>query len=64
VWKKKGDPVMKTSIAELNVMTESEKRYRIYERMEEMYESNGDWTNALKAKWGMAAVAQSNLGVH
>ncbi len=55
---------MKTSIAELNVMTESEKRYRIYERMEEMYESNGDWTNALKAKWGMAAVAQSNLGVH
>lgn len=44
---------MKTSIAELGAMTESEKRYRIYERMEEMYLSNMDYVHALEAKWAM-----------
>ncbi len=46
---------MTTSISELNVMTESEKRYRIYERMEEMYLINADYKNALASKWAMLA---------
>lgn len=45
---------MKTSISELQAMTESEKMYRIYERMEEMYSANNDWPHVLEAKWGMA----------
>lgn len=45
---------MGTGIQELNQMTESEKMYRIYERMEEMYASNDDWKHVLEAKWGMA----------
>lgn len=51
---------MKTSIAELNQMTESQKMYRMYERMEEMYASNSDWSHVLEAKWGMAKWAGEN----
>lgn len=46
---------MKTSIQELQTMTESEKRYRIFERMEEMYLGNMDYQNALASKWAMLA---------
>lgn len=46
---------MKTSISEVYAMTESEKRYRIYERMEEMYLSNADYSPALACKWAMLA---------
>lgn len=49
---------MKTSIAEIQVLTETEKRYRIYERMEEMYLGNSDYRNAFQAKWAML----SNFG--
>lgn len=44
---------MTTSIAEIQALTETERRYRIYERMEEMYLSNCDYRNALDAKWAM-----------
>jgi hypothetical protein len=44
---------MNTSIIELQTMTETERRYRVYERMEEMYESNSDWKNVLACKWSM-----------
>lgn len=44
---------MTTSIKEVHVMTESEKRYRIYERMEEMYELNSDWDKVMACKWNM-----------
>jgi hypothetical protein len=46
---------MRTSINELETMSEAEKRYRIYERMEEMYLSNMDYKQALACKWSMAA---------
>lgn len=46
---------MNTSINEVNNMTDSEKRYRIYERMEEMYLSNMDYKQALASKWAMLA---------
>lgn len=60
-----GGLLMTTSINEVNVMTESEKRYRIYERCWEMH-SNGQWINGvwvpiqnfdfvLQDKWGMLA---------
>ena len=44
---------MNTSIKELETMTAAEKRYRIYERMEEMYLSNMDYTQAMACKWSM-----------
>lgn len=52
---------MKTSIIELQTMTETDKRYRIYERMEEMYLSNADWKNAIACKWSMARLAQGGI---
>ena len=44
---------MNTSINELETMTESEKRYRCWERIEEMHLSYGDFKAALNDKWGM-----------
>lgn len=45
---------MKTSIAELQTLTEAEKLYRINERVEEMHLSNGDFKAALADKWRLA----------
>lgn len=44
---------MKTSIGELNQMTETEKIYRINERLEEFHASNYDWQRVLEDKWRM-----------
>lgn len=49
---------MKTSINELSLMTETEKMFRIRERMEEMYASNSDWNNVMASKWALAMWAQ------
>lgn len=44
---------MTTSIIELQAMTDSEKLYRMNERLEEMYAMNADWKNVLARKWSM-----------
>lgn len=44
---------MRQSISELHNMTESEKRYRINERIEEFHASNGEWDKVLQDKWRM-----------
>lgn len=41
-----------------DMMPESEKMYRMYERLESVYALNYDWTNALAMKWGLAAWGQ------
>ena len=51
---------MKTSIAELHNMTETEKLYRINERLEEFHASNYDWANVLKDKWHMLRLTGGN----
>lgn len=48
-----GGNEMTTPISELSLMSETEKLYRMYERLEEMYLANGDWKKALEMKWGM-----------
>jgi hypothetical protein len=49
---------MKTPISELNLMTETEKLYRINERLEEFHASNYDWQRVMQDKWSLAAWAQ------
>lgn len=44
---------MKTSISELNNMTEMEKIYRVNERLEEFHASNNDWQRVMEDKWRM-----------
>lgn len=49
---------MTTSISELQNMTETESRYRRWERIEEMnilrpIDTAHQWENVLMAKWGM-----------
>lgn len=42
---------MNTSIAELHTMTETEKVYRINERLEDFHASNCDWQRVMEDKW-------------
>lgn len=42
---------MTTSIKELELLTETEKRYRINERLEDFHASNYDWQRVLEDKW-------------
>lgn len=51
---------MTTSIKELELMTETEKLYRINERLEDFHISNGDFKAALKDKWGMLRWCHGN----
>lgn len=59
---------MKTSINELEYLDERAKKYRIYERMEEMHlsfaigrDADQNLHDALADKWGMLAYADSNI---
>ena len=57
---------MSNSIGEIKAMTESEKRYRIWERLEDMnirnpIEPSKQWENVLLAKWGMLANSGGSL---
>jgi hypothetical protein len=49
---------MKTSINELNNLTETEKFYRVNERLEEMHASYCDWERVLQDKWALAMWGQ------
>lgn len=59
---------MSTSIGELNNMTDSEKRYRVWERLEEFHAGDNrwphvvgnQWPSVLKDKWGMLAETGGN----
>lgn len=57
---------MKTSIKELQTLTDSEIEYRIHERYLEFAESEGDWKEALHQKAYLVALSNSNpfLGGH
>lgn len=50
----------KTTIGELNQMTETEKLYRINERLEEFHASNYDWQRVLEDKWRMLVYQGGN----
>lgn len=52
---------MTTSIKEVETLTQTEKLYRINERLEEMYGSNGDWKNVLACKWRMNILTGGSL---
>lgn len=39
------------TIAELQVLTESEKRYRCNERLEDFHARNYDWKRVMEDKW-------------
>jgi hypothetical protein len=49
---------MKTSIGELNLMTETEKLYRMNERLEEFHASTEDWNRVMQDKWALAMWGQ------
>lgn len=51
---------MQTSIAELQTLTESEKMYRMNERLEEFHASNYDWKRVLEDKWALAKWGQND----
>lgn len=49
---------MTTSIRELDLMTETEKLYRINERLEDFHASNNDWQRVMQDKWALAMWGQ------
>lgn len=49
---------MNTPISELDRLTETEKRFRAYERLEEFHASNGDWAAVMLDKWSLASWGQ------
>lgn len=49
---------MNTPIQELNLMTETEKLYRINERLEDFHATNYDWQRVIQDKWSLAMWAQ------
>lgn len=51
---------MKTSIKELQTLTDSEIQYRVHERVLEYVESQGDFKEALLQKWHLAASDATN----
>lgn len=42
---------MTTPISELHLLTETEKIYRINERLEAFHAENYDWKNVIQDKW-------------
>ena len=50
----------KKPISELQVMTETEKLYRINVRLEEFHAENGDWARVLEDKWRLVVWAAGN----
>ena len=51
---------MTTSIKELQLMTETEKLYRINERLEEFHASNYDWKAVMADKWHLLRLNGGN----
>lgn len=48
----------KKSIIELELLTETEKRYRCNERLEEFHIEMNDWDRVIQDKWALATWGQ------
>jgi hypothetical protein len=48
----------KKPISELSLLPQTEKCFRINERLEEFHAENYDWANVLRDKWYLAKWAQ------